>query len=328
MFNDSRADAFEANARIVRAYRPIEDLIPAQWKQGTVEANGIAQYYYRTGGVKPPLVLLHGILEGALAWLRTARVLARDFDVIMLDARGHGNSARINSGRIKGMYSQELLNADAAGAIRALAAAPVHLLGLSQGAITAVHVAAEHPDLVRSLVAAGWSDGSGGIAGDVANAPGYVAWLKTYVEWLEALKAQTHQERMLSALSQTMPGAPRLSEDDYVAWVENCARLDLELPRMSGVLWSQVGKVSEQAEQALAQVSCPTLMIKSGMFPSPGAAVRVEREPSTQPNIEIVRFVNAGHLIHQHEFELFVSVVKKFLDNQDAGNARIQSAAP
>ena len=46
---------------IVKTYRPIEELIPAHWTEGDILANNIRQHYYRTGGEKPPLLLLHGL---------------------------------------------------------------------------------------------------------------------------------------------------------------------------------------------------------------------------------------------------------------------------
>ena len=75
---------------IVKTYRPIEELIPAYSTEGDILANSIRQHYYRTGGEKPPLLLLHGFNEYGLTWLRVAKELERDYDIIMLDARGHG----------------------------------------------------------------------------------------------------------------------------------------------------------------------------------------------------------------------------------------------
>jgi hypothetical protein len=48
----------ESDIAIVRAYPPIEALIPAHWRQGSVVANGVRHHYYRTGSNRPPLVLL------------------------------------------------------------------------------------------------------------------------------------------------------------------------------------------------------------------------------------------------------------------------------
>jgi pimeloyl-ACP methyl ester carboxylesterase len=62
------------------------------WKNGFVDANGIRVHYYRTGGDKPPVVLNHGALDDGLCWTRVTQELEREYDVIMLDARGHGFS--------------------------------------------------------------------------------------------------------------------------------------------------------------------------------------------------------------------------------------------
>ena len=99
---------------IVKNYRPIEQLIPPHWSEGDIFANSIRQHYYRTGGEKPPLLLLHGFNEYGLTWLRVSKELERDYDIIMLDARGHGRSDGIASG-----FSNSLLVEDVVGVIRA-----------------------------------------------------------------------------------------------------------------------------------------------------------------------------------------------------------------
>jgi pimeloyl-ACP methyl ester carboxylesterase len=43
---------------LVKHYRPIEELIPAQWSEGDVFAHGIRQHYYRTGNGERPSLLL------------------------------------------------------------------------------------------------------------------------------------------------------------------------------------------------------------------------------------------------------------------------------
>src|SRR6266496_4304382 len=78
---------------MVKTYRPIEQLTPAHWSASDLFANGIHQHSYRTGSERPPLLLLHGFNEYRLTWLRTACELAQDYDIILLDARGHGLSS-------------------------------------------------------------------------------------------------------------------------------------------------------------------------------------------------------------------------------------------
>lgn len=292
----------------VRGYRRIEDLIPVHWFEGDVNANGIRHHYYRTGGDKPPLVLLHGFLDGALTWLQTARALEQDYDVIMVDARGHGRSEGIATG-----FSQELLTEDVAGVIRALNLTRVRLLGHSQGSATAIHLAATYPDLMHSLIFEGVADRADpGMNPDFMNSPGYQVWFSTYLSWLEQLKTQTHEERIVSALSQLLPGAPLPPEEAYVPWVENCARLDLELAKLGMTLWSDLGARVREMEQALQRITYPVLLMKSSFFPQSGASLYLEEEVSDQPNLKIVRFANTGHLIHQEQFDAFITLVKDF----------------
>ena len=84
--------------------------IPPHWREEKVIANGIRQHYYRTGGEKPILILLHGFSENGLCWSRVAKALENDYDIIMVDIRGHGLSSGPETG-----YSQDLLNQDIAG---------------------------------------------------------------------------------------------------------------------------------------------------------------------------------------------------------------------
>src|SRR3989442_8202200 len=108
--NNAQPHLSSERVAMVKSYRKIEDLIPSHWSEGDLRANGIRQHYYRTGGEKPQLVLLHGLQESALCWLRVAKVLEHDYDLILLDARGHGRSDGITGG-----FSPELLTEDAAG---------------------------------------------------------------------------------------------------------------------------------------------------------------------------------------------------------------------
>src|SRR6185437_12680183 len=87
----------------------ITDVMPTRWSEGTIISNDLRQHYYRTsaGGEKPSLLLLHGFSENGLCWSRVARALEDDYDLILLDARGHGRSDLPATG-----YSQETLTAD------------------------------------------------------------------------------------------------------------------------------------------------------------------------------------------------------------------------
>ena len=71
----------------------------AKWVEGDLPVSGITVHYYRMGSRgKPPVVLLHGFSDGGLAWVRLATDLAPDYDLVMLDAAGHGRSGGVEHG--------------------------------------------------------------------------------------------------------------------------------------------------------------------------------------------------------------------------------------
>jgi N-formylmaleamate deformylase len=113
---------------------------------GYITTNGIKIHYYRTGGDKPVVVFNHGVMDDGLCWTHVAKALEVQYDVIMLDARGHGKS---DSGQ--GDYSPEARAADLAGAIQALKLERPVVGGHSMGADTTEHLAAFHPDLTRGI---------------------------------------------------------------------------------------------------------------------------------------------------------------------------------
>ena len=117
------------------------------WQDDSVTANGIRLHYWRTGGDKPPLVLSHGITDNGLCWVKTAKALESDYDLIMADARGHGLSDRPDRGYMPSDHA-----ADLAALIEALALDHPWLMGHSMGAMTTALMAYERPDLVSRVV--------------------------------------------------------------------------------------------------------------------------------------------------------------------------------
>ena len=51
------------------------------WTDEQVPANGISVHYLRTGGARPPVVLLHGLTDNGACWTRLARDLEADYDL-------------------------------------------------------------------------------------------------------------------------------------------------------------------------------------------------------------------------------------------------------
>jgi N-formylmaleamate deformylase len=118
-----------------------------RWTMETCEANGINIHYIRTGGDKPPIILLHGLLGNGMCWAPLARALEEDYDVIMPDARGHGNSSCPERG-----YNYESLAADVLSLIEVLRISNSVILGHSMGGMTSAVVASQNSMQLRGVI--------------------------------------------------------------------------------------------------------------------------------------------------------------------------------
>lgn len=110
-------------------------------------ANGVHLHYVRTGGAKPPVVLLHGLMGSGACWTPLARGLQGDFDVVMPDARGHGRSSAPHHG-----YRYDDHANDVEGLIHGLDLDRPVVLGHSMGGMTAAVVASRGAANIRGLV--------------------------------------------------------------------------------------------------------------------------------------------------------------------------------
>jgi pimeloyl-ACP methyl ester carboxylesterase len=119
----------------------------ANCTSGRCQANGIDIHFLRTGGDKPPLVALHGLIGSGACLSPLARTLEADFDVILPDARGHGRSSAPANG-----YSYPELAADVIGLIKKLDLDAPILLGHSMGGLTAAVVASLLESVISGLV--------------------------------------------------------------------------------------------------------------------------------------------------------------------------------
>jgi N-formylmaleamate deformylase len=116
---------------------------------GVCKTNGIHIHYLRTGGCKPPLVLLHGLTGNGACWIPLARALEVEYDVVMPDARGHGNSSAPLNG-----YRYEDHASDVAGLILGLRLVAPVLLGHSMGGMTAALIASQMATAIRGVILA------------------------------------------------------------------------------------------------------------------------------------------------------------------------------
>jgi N-formylmaleamate deformylase len=268
----------------------------SSWSDGQIVTNGVTLHYYRTGGNKPPIVLLHGFTDNGLCWKAVAHVLEQDYDVVMIDARGHGLSSGPDTD-----FDIEHLAEDTLGVILALELQKPHLLGHSMGAHTAALVAKHHPELVRSLLLEDppWQG---------LTLPPFTdrdrERINAWEEGLHVLKAQSPTERIMAAHRNN----PRWSEEELIAWAESKAQFDLDI-------FSKGFVMTQRKWQVIVQnIPCPTLLITGN--PSMGSVVTpkiAQLAIGTMRNGKIAHISGTGHCIRRDEYNQFMIAVTSFL---------------
>ena len=269
------------------------------WSDRYVSANGISLHYYRTNNNKPPIVLLHGFTDSALCWTRVARILEPDYDVIMVDTRGHGLSEGPTTG-----FSTQLRADDTFSFIQALDLKQPFLLGHSMGAGTAAVVATQHPDLIRAILLEDppWSARiapSRDEDDENQLEPSAHPWYKG----VAAFKVQMSEKERIEVAHAANPTWP---EEELGPWANAKAQFNLDVFRynMPSIPWREI----------IPKILCPILLITSD--PEKGAIVtpEVALEASHMwKNGQIIHIAGAGHNIRREQFERYKDVVTTFL---------------
>ncbi len=266
---------------------------PTNWTEQFVDTNGIKICIHRTGGDKQPVVLLHGITDNGLCWTRVAKKLEGEFDVIMVDARGHGKSAIERSD-----FSFGLMAEDVAGLIRALALRrPPVLGGHSMGGQVATLVAARHPELVSRVFL---EDPAYFLGGS----------MRFMVKLVLPFMMRAWRKNGKKDAAEIERGArkmhPGWADEDVVPWV--AAQQDFGRNMQSG----RLGKVDLFVDwrAVFPGVKCPALLI----IPSNGV-LSLKKAEELKPlfgDARVEHIPGAGHSVRREQYEKFMAAVLAF----------------
>jgi pimeloyl-ACP methyl ester carboxylesterase len=265
------------------------------WTTGTCEANGVSLHFTRTGGEKPPLVLLHGLSLDGRCWAPHARELEVGFDVVMPDARGHGGSSTPAAG-----YTYDELAADVVGLIQGLALASPILVGHSMGGMTAAVVAARHPTLLRGLVLVD---------------PTFLSPATQREVYAGGALREQHRRLLARSLPELLAELKARHPHRSAELVESIARARLATrPEAYDVL----APPNPDFRQLIGAIRVPTLLVIGG----PGGVVSAELASELQRlngHVQVAQISEAGHGLHLDQPERFIALVKAFLGAGAAG---------
>lgn len=117
------------------------------------ENNGV-KIHYEVEGNGPPLVLQHGGSRSLKSLYANGYVeaLKGDYRLIMIDARGHGDSDKPHDA---GAYDQKLMASDVIAVLDAENIAKSHYMGYSMGGSIGFAIAESFPERVHSIIIGG-----------------------------------------------------------------------------------------------------------------------------------------------------------------------------
>jgi len=122
------------------------------FEAGEHEVNGV-QIFARRGGRAgaPALLLLHGFPQTHALWQRVARALAPQFQLVLPDLRGYGDSSKPRGEPDHANYSKRTMAADMAALMRSLGHERYFVCGHDRGGRVAHRLALDHADAVAKL---------------------------------------------------------------------------------------------------------------------------------------------------------------------------------
>ena len=110
---------------------------------------------YEIGPDRDWVVFVHGAGGSSSVWFRQLRAYREEFNLLLVDLRGHGGSARLRDGREDKPYTFESVSREVVEVLDHLGIEKAHFVGISLGSLIARTIAEIAPDRVSSLVLGG-----------------------------------------------------------------------------------------------------------------------------------------------------------------------------
>ncbi len=268
-----------------------------QWTTGNISAHGTKLHYYRSGGLKPPLVLVHGITDDGLCWSPVAEALSGEYDVIMVDLRGHGKSDAPEEG-----YDLVTMARELSGLITGLGLENPVVMGHSLGALTTIALASLTPDLPLAIILedppAFWR-----VRPPSPEEADFRAGMHI---WFNDLKRKTRDDLLEIARSEN----PVWSEAELGPWADAKHRFSLKITQ----LIDPQETVPVAFPTLLGQITCPVLLITAD--PDRGAILTDEDVVELQksvPHLKRAHIPSAGHNIRREQFSQYMEILRAFL---------------
>ncbi|MFE4016222.1 alpha/beta fold hydrolase [Streptomyces sp. NPDC059101] len=271
--------------------------------------SGAADVAYDRTGTGPGLVLVHGTGATREQWLPLTEAVADRFTVVAPDYSGSGGTTDHGGPLTLADLADEVLAAaDHAGLDR------FHLVGHSLGAAIATHLAAHHPERVRSLVLhAGWAHTDSRLRAQ-------------FTYWLDLLHADAaHGTAHFARMLPLAAFGPRYWERTGTAANEELVR-GLAAALAPGIARQVEVDLSVDLRPLLGRVTAPTLVLASAHDQIIGA----DQQRALLAGIPDSRYqeIDAGHGAPGEDPAGFAALIAGFLDERRAAEEVRAAGAP
>jgi 2-succinyl-6-hydroxy-2,4-cyclohexadiene-1-carboxylate synthase len=240
-------------------------------------------------GQGPRVVLVHGFTQTGRSWGVIAAGLARDHEVVLVDAPGHGRSAGIRAG----LWEGARLIGDAGG--------PAHYVGYSMGGRFCLHLALDRAELVERLVLVGATAG-------IEDGHERSERRKAESEWA----ALVEDEGIERFLDRWLAG-PLFSH-----LTDEQAGRDARLENTAGGLASSLRLAGTGTQEPLwdrlPELTMPVLLVV-GEQDEKFRTIAGRMASAIGPNASVEVVAGAGHAVHLERPHAFIDVVSAFLDH-------------
>jgi pimeloyl-ACP methyl ester carboxylesterase len=238
--------------------------------------------------------LLHGLTANGACWAALAQAMQADYDVIMPDARGHGDSSVPEHG-----YRYEDHANDVVGLIKALRLSHPILIGHSMGGMVAAVVASRAPGLLRGLI----------LADPTFLSP------KVQREVRDSDVADQHRRTLKMSLDDLVAEARNRHPDRSLDTTQRIARARLHT---SLAAFDVLTPPNPDYLQVVRSIEVPSLLVIGGPagVVSPEVAADLQR---LNARLQVEQIPEAGHGLLYDQPERFVVILKSFLRSIGTG---------
>ena len=273
--------------------------MPPQPQDGHLQVGELRLHYLRWGDASaPPMVLLHGLQDCARSWDVFAAAMSRDYNVVALDHRGHGDSEWAAPDR----YRLNDYVEDVKALVEALSLRDFVLVGHSAGGRNAFLYTVRHPKTVRALVIVD-------IDPDAVN-PESASMFQRY-------KAESDEWGSLDAVIERLRSRQPNSTDETLA--HQARHMTRESPGGKRV-WKRDRRLVEAYERPdlwaeWSRIECPTLIARGRQSDLLTHEVAVRMREAI-PRARLAELEGGGHWFYQELPGPFEATVRWFLANQ------------